>query len=169
VVVLSHEYWTTVRASDPAVIGKPVLVNGHAMSIIGVAPSSFRGLDVAKVPTLWIPVMMKRQATPDWDRLLDRRAVWMHVFGRLKPGVTAEQAQAGLQPWFQSILEADGRRRISRGRCRSRSASSLHRPSKCCRRRWACLPCFATHYLARSGAARRPDRRGRAGAVRLVK
>jgi putative ABC transport system permease protein len=107
VVVLSHEYWTTVRASDPAVIGKPVLVNGHAMSIIGVAPSSFRGLDVAKVPTLWIPVMMKRQATPDWDRLLDRRAVWMHVFGRLKPGVTAEQAQAGLQPWFQSMLEAD--------------------------------------------------------------
>jgi hypothetical protein len=33
--------------------------------------------------------------------------VWMHVFGRLKPGVTAEQAQAGLQPWFRSMLEAD--------------------------------------------------------------
>ena len=39
------------------------------------------------------PAMMKRQVTPGWDRLLDRRARWMHVFGRLKPGVTAESAQ----------------------------------------------------------------------------
>ena len=80
------------------------------MTVIGVAPASFHGIDVGETPALWIPAMMKRQATPEWDRLLDRRAVWMHVFGRLKPGVTAEQARAGLQPWFKAMLEADTRR-----------------------------------------------------------
>ena len=42
--------------------------------------------------------------------LLDRRAAWMHVFGRLKPGVTADEAKAGLQPWFKSMLDEDTRR-----------------------------------------------------------
>jgi predicted permease len=51
--------------------------------------------------------MMKRQATREWDRLFDRRAAWMHVFGRLEPGVTREDARTGLQPWFKSMLEAD--------------------------------------------------------------
>jgi predicted permease len=51
--------------------------------------------------------MMKRQATPGWDRLLDRRARWMHVFGRLKPGVTAASSMAGLRTWFKSVLQSD--------------------------------------------------------------
>jgi hypothetical protein len=51
--------------------------------------------------------MMKRQATPDWDWLMDRRGRWLHVFGRLRPGITVQQAKAGLQPWFKAMLEAD--------------------------------------------------------------
>ena len=54
--------------------------------------------------------MMKRQATPDFDWLLDWRGRWLHVFGRLKPGMTAQQAEAGLQPWFKAMLQADTRR-----------------------------------------------------------
>ena len=44
-----------------------------------------------------------------WNRLLDRRAAWLHVFGRLKPGASVDEAKAGLQPWFRSLLETETR------------------------------------------------------------
>jgi predicted permease len=110
VVVLSHAYWQTALGGAPDVVGRKVLVNGFPMTVIGVAATAFRGVDIGEVPAVWIPAAMKKQATPEWDRLLDRRARWMHVFGRLRPGITAEQAQAGLQPWFKSMLDADTRR-----------------------------------------------------------
>jgi MacB-like periplasmic core domain len=100
VVVLAYDYWVNGLGAASDIVGRKVLVNTHPMTVIGVAERGFGGMDVGEAAALWIPAMMKRQATPDWDRLLDRRARWMHVFGRLKPGVTAESAKAGLQPWF---------------------------------------------------------------------
>src|SRR5213075_1969452 len=82
----------------------------HPMTVIGVAAPGFRGIDWGEVPSVWVPTMMKREATPDFDWLLDRRGVWLHVFGRLKRGMTMEQAQAALQPWFKAMLVADTRR-----------------------------------------------------------
>jgi predicted permease len=110
VVVISHDYWQTVLGGAPDAIGRKVLLNNYPMTIIGVAPASFRGTDLGEAPALWVPAAMKRQVTPEWDRLLDRRARWMHVFGRLKPGMTVERAQAGLQPWFKSMLDEDTKR-----------------------------------------------------------
>jgi predicted permease len=109
VVVLSYDYWQHMLGGANDLVGRKVLVNNHPMTVIGVAPASFRGVDPLAVPTLWIPAMMKRQATPEWDRLLDRRAAWMHVFARLKPDTTVEQAKVGLQPWFKSMLDDDTR------------------------------------------------------------
>lgn len=109
VVVLSHDYWKNSLAGAQDVVGRKVLVNNHPMTVIGIAPASFRGVDPLEVPALWIPAAMKRQATPEWDRLLDRRTAWVHVFGRLKPGMTLEEARAGLQPWFKARLESDTR------------------------------------------------------------
>lgn len=107
VVVIAFDYWVNALGSAPDVIGRKVLVNNHPMTVIGVAEPGFIGMDVGEAAVLWVPAMMKRQATPDWDRLLDRRARWMHVFGRLKPDMTAELAKTGLQPWFKSVLESD--------------------------------------------------------------
>jgi predicted permease len=107
VVVLAHEYWSNTLGSTADIIGRKVLVNNQPMTVIGVAEPGFEGMDVGEAAALWVPAMMKRQVTPGWDRLFDRRARWMHVFGRLKPGVTAESAKAGLQPWFKSVLESD--------------------------------------------------------------
>ena len=107
VVVLSHDYWTNFLGSAPDIVGRKVLVNNHPMTVLGVAEAGFSGMDVGEAAALWVPAMMKRQVTPDWDRLLDRRTRWMHVFGRLKPGVSAQSAMTGLQPWFKSVLESD--------------------------------------------------------------
>lgn len=113
VVVLSHNFWKNRLGGEQDVVGRKVLVNNYPMTVIGVAPASFPGVDPFAVPALWLPAVMTREAAnldPGWDRLLDRRAAWMHVIGRLKPGMTAEEVRSGLQPWFKSILEADTRR-----------------------------------------------------------
>ena len=107
VVVIAYDYWVNALGAAPGIIGRKVLVNNHPMTVIGVAEPGFIGMDVGDAAALWVPAMMKRQATPDWDRLLDRRARWMHVFGRLRPGMTAEIAKTGLQPWFKSVLDSD--------------------------------------------------------------
>lgn len=107
VVVVSDEYWRNKLGEATDIVGSKLLVNNHPMTVIGVAPAGFRGVDPAESIALWIPTMMKRQATPEFDELFNRRAHWMHIFGRLKPGVTAEQAKAHLQPWFHAMLEAD--------------------------------------------------------------
>ena len=110
VVVLSYDFWKTQFASAPDVIGRKVLVNQNPMTVIGVAAPSFRGIDVGEVPSLWIPAAMSAQAIPGFASLLDRRMRWMQVLGRLRPDVTAAQAQAGLQPWFKAMLDEDTRR-----------------------------------------------------------
>jgi predicted permease len=129
VVVLSYAYWQARFGGAEDVVGRKVLVNNYPMTVIGVAAAGFHGIDWGEVPSLWVPAMMKRQATPDFDWLFDRRGKWMHVFGRLKPGVTLEQAQAGLQPWFKAMLEADTHRegwpRVGEEQMRRYLASTL--------------------------------------------
>jgi predicted permease len=113
VAVISHAYWQDRLGRAPDVIGRTVRLNNYPMTVIGVAPPDFRGVDPHVLPAVWVPAAMTVQAAnidAYWDRLLDRRAAWMHAIGRLKRGVTIERARAGLQPWFQSMLEADTRR-----------------------------------------------------------
>ncbi|MDQ6759940.1 MAG: ADOP family duplicated permease, partial [Acidobacteriota bacterium] len=107
VAMLSHAYWQTRFASDPSVIGKTVIVNGHNMTIVGVAQQGFEGIELGHTTQVFVPVMMKSQITPNWDGMQDRRMRWVNAFGRLKPGVTSVQAQASLQPYFHSILEME--------------------------------------------------------------
>src|SRR5687768_15945399 len=107
VVVLSHDYWMTRMAGATDVIGRRVFLNNHPMTVIGIAPATFRGVDMAGVPSVWVPAMMKRQLTLEWDGLDSRRIFWMHAIGRLRPGVTVDQARAQLQPWFKQMLGRD--------------------------------------------------------------
>ena len=113
VVVLSHAYWKNRLGGASDVVGRKVLVNNYPMTVIGIASADFPGIDPLSLPVVWVPAMMTLQAAnldPGWNRLLDRRAAWMHVFGRLKPGMSADAASAGLRPWFTSMIEADMRR-----------------------------------------------------------
>jgi predicted permease len=107
VVVLSHDYWINRLGGAADVIGRRVWVNAYPMTVIGIATAGFRGIDRAGAPAVWIPAMMKRQVTPEWDGLTSRRLFWMYAIGRLPPGATADQARAQLQPWFRHMLEAD--------------------------------------------------------------
>jgi MacB-like periplasmic core domain len=85
------------------VVGRKVTINGHPFTIIGVAQSGFSGIDVGYMPQVFVPMMMKPQLTPTWNALDDRRSRFARVFARLRPGVTPEQAEAALQPFFQAM------------------------------------------------------------------
>ena len=105
VVVLSHTYWNNRFARDPGVIGKKILVNDYPMTIIGVSAAGFAGIDPARSPQIRVPVQMKEAMLPEWPWLYvdNRRARWVQVFGRLKPGYTVESAAAPLQGLFTQI------------------------------------------------------------------
>jgi predicted permease len=107
VAILSYSYWQSRFAGDRSIIGKTVLVNGHNFTLIGVAQRGFDGLDFGNPTQFFVPIMMQPQLMPllkeAWD-FHNRRTRWVNVFARLKPGISREQAQASLQPYFHSVL-----------------------------------------------------------------
>ena len=107
VVVLSHGYWTSRFAADPAVVGRPVSINNHPYTIVGIARQGFEGLELGRPARLFVPVMMKTHLTPAWSGLDDPRFQWVRVFARLKPGVSATQAAASLQTVYRAQIEEE--------------------------------------------------------------
>jgi predicted permease len=102
--MLSYDYWQRRFARDPSILGKTLVINGHNMTLIGVAQPGFEGIELGRRADVFVPVMMKAQMTPGWDAIKDRRWRWVNSFGRLKPGVTRQQAKAALQPFFHDML-----------------------------------------------------------------
>ncbi len=110
IAVISYRYWITRFAGDPAVIGKKLLVNGYPLTIIGVSQDGFDGTDPGYPAQIRVPVTMRVALNPQSEGLPEnRRQRWVNAFGRLKPGMTMEQAQAGLQPLFHQMLEMEVR------------------------------------------------------------
>ncbi len=107
IVVLSYAFWQNRFAGDPAILNKTITINGHNMTVVGVAQPHFDGIQLGYTAKLFVPMMMKAQITPLWDAMKDRRWRWVNAFGRLKPGITPKQAQASLQPFMHSMLELE--------------------------------------------------------------
>jgi len=102
--VLSYSFWQSRFASDPSILNKTLVINGHSLTIVGVAQPGFDGVELGHTSKVFIPVMMKAQMTPQWDAMKDRRWRWINAFGRLKPGVSLTRAQAALQPFMHSMI-----------------------------------------------------------------
>ena len=110
VLMLSYDYWRSRFAGDRSIAGKTVAVNGHNFTVVGVAEKGFNGVDPSDPSQIFVPVMMRAQLLPQYDEFLNlenRRDHWVNVFGRLKPGISIEQARAALQPYFHSMLNLE--------------------------------------------------------------
>jgi predicted permease len=107
VAVLSHGFWTRRFGSNPAVLNQTLTVNGHPLTIVGVAAQGFNGLQVGGNADVIVPVMMKAQMTPTWNDLDDRRSRWVNVVARLKPGITAEQAEVQMNVVYDQIKQQE--------------------------------------------------------------
>jgi len=106
VVVLSYGYWKTRFAASRDVVGQTVLINGHPFTILGVAPENFDSAIGGYKPGVFIPISMVDIAMP-WmaprDDLNSHQSIWLTLVARLKPGVTASQAEASLGPLWHSL------------------------------------------------------------------
>ena len=97
VAVLQYNFWRNRFGGHADVVGGTIRLNGSPFTVVGIADARFEGTDSGLPTQLWVPVMMKPAITPTWDELENERYAWFYLFGRLKPGVAREQAEASLK------------------------------------------------------------------------
>jgi putative ABC transport system permease protein len=109
VAVVSHDFWLSQLGGDPHLVGKTIRLNNQGYTVIGIAPAGFRGVSAPFGPAVWLPVMMVeatmtvRQTPPP----LHDRGHEFAAIGRLKSGVSLEQAQAQLETLNRQLELAD--------------------------------------------------------------
>ena len=105
VVVLSHNYWENRLGRDPSVLNQTLIINGHPMTIVGVAAKGFSGTTLGSSPDVFVPLTMRAVMEPYFgDRFDNRRVYWAYVFARLRPGVTVEQAGREINTVYHGIV-----------------------------------------------------------------
>ncbi|HEX4936534.1 MAG TPA: ABC transporter permease, partial [Gemmatimonadaceae bacterium] len=104
VAVLGHRFWETQLGSDPSVIGQTIVVNGQSLTVIGIAPSGFSGTTLGSEPRVFVPLTMRGLISGNVRDFERRNAYWAYVFGRLKPGMSLEQARRGLDAVYRPII-----------------------------------------------------------------
>ena len=111
VAVISYDFWKRRFGGNPEVLGRTIALRSGVLSIIGVAPEWFLGETVGERPDAWVPLAMQAQVLPGRDWLHDKpgsveKVMWLHVFGRLRAGVSRDTAQANANVVFQQGLAA---------------------------------------------------------------
>jgi predicted permease len=100
VVVISHRFWTDTLGGAPDVVGQVLRVEGQPMTIIGVLPASYRGLNADEMPDVSIPLGTM------WQIRGIARVLALHMIGRLRPGVTPDEARQRLQALWPAVWKA---------------------------------------------------------------
>lgn len=107
VAMLEYDYWQRRFAGDRNIVGKKIVFNQEPFTVIGVAQAGFPGVEVGNATQIFVPVAMQERAIPGQKLLDTRRTRFLNVFARLKPGFTAERAQAAAQPLYQQIIQEE--------------------------------------------------------------
>jgi len=109
-VVLSYQYWKRRFEGSPAALDAHIRIGRANLTVIGVAAPGFHGEAVGEAPDFWIPLDMQPLVMPGRMWLQDdpahiaEKVMWLHGIGRLKPGVSRQQAQANVDVVFKQIL-----------------------------------------------------------------
>ena len=106
IAVIDYQFWQSHFAGAPDVIGKQIRIEGHPFTIVGVTRKWFTGMTVGQAPDITIPITAQ-PVIQGADFKLDNRAIlWLSVTGRLKDGVSLDQARAQLQSFWPDVLAA---------------------------------------------------------------
>jgi predicted permease len=108
--MLSERFWREYFGADPKVVGSTLRIERQPFTIIGIVPARYTGANLSwsEPPAVWIPLASLAAAVPRLGPLKSiRSARWLVIFGRRKPGVSAEQAQAELQSIAAAIAAAE--------------------------------------------------------------
>jgi predicted permease len=126
VVVLGDQLWQGAFGADPTLIGKRVVLNRIAFTVIGIAPAGFGGTE--PVPSsFWVPITMQPVMEPESDLLSDANVSWLALLGRVKPGVSIGKVRADLSVIANSLDERHAGRKTSLA---IRTATFLGRPEE---------------------------------------
>ncbi len=101
--IISYSFWKTHFAGDPGIVGKPLEIARHPVTVIGVTPKGFVGAAPGLRHDMW--VTLDPLGTGGW-RMTDRSGNWLNVVGRLRPGVSREQANQDLETIMRRIVAA---------------------------------------------------------------
>jgi len=107
VAVLSHRVWQTTYASDPSVVGSTFVVEGHPLTVIGVAPAGFFGETLeSDPPDIWVPLQQEPMINGEGSLLRQPISAWLRMIGRLRRGAStdgmAPRLTAVLRQWMQN-------------------------------------------------------------------
>jgi predicted permease len=103
--VIGYEFWERNLGLDPTIVGQSITVNGHPMTVIGVAPKGFTGTTLGEKPRVYVPISMRAQMSPGFNGFENRRSYWVYVFGRLKPGVSIDRARTAMNTLYHPIIQ----------------------------------------------------------------
>lgn len=110
-VVISYDFWQRRFGGNTSALGTQMRLLDTTYTIIGVAQPGFRGESVGEKPDVWLPMLMELQVMPgrDWlhedlSKSIDK-TMWLHAFGRMKPGVMRAKAQTEIDVLFRAIIE----------------------------------------------------------------
>jgi predicted permease len=101
VCVLGYGEWQKRFGGDPSIVGREISLNGRKFTVVGVMPSGFKGTNTIGAPALWVPYMTYNEMTAgvllELIRPESRRGLVLNVTGRLKSGVSVQQAEANMK------------------------------------------------------------------------
>src|ERR1051325_587483 len=103
--VISYALWKRRLSGDPAALQKTIALNGRTFSIVGVAPRNYSGLLRGAPTDVWLTLPHRVDFESDPRLLTSDQVSWLSLAGRLKPGVTIEQAQARLTSLLPGVSE----------------------------------------------------------------
>jgi predicted permease len=111
VVVLSHALWTGSFGGDPQILQRPIVLNGREVTVVGVTPAGFDGVDMAKA-TFFAPISMIDVLRPELN-LQHANASWLTLIGRRRPTANLAQVRADLSVVARRIDQQQSGRRTS--------------------------------------------------------
>ncbi|MGH9944447.1 MAG: ABC transporter permease [Pyrinomonadaceae bacterium] len=117
VVVLSHTLWRNRFNSDRGLVGQNVTLNSQPFTVVGIAPEEFKGTKFGLAMDFWVPTMMQEQITREARWTNSRGDSRFEVVGRLKDGVSKEQAETDLTAVTRRLADTypESGRKNSRG------------------------------------------------------
>ena len=105
VAVVSNAWWESRLGARSDAVGQTITIDQTVYSIVGVAPKEFFGTTVGQAPDVWIPLAMQKKLPPAyWDGREDNGFQSLYLIGRLKSGVSPEQAQAAVNLVFKQWM-----------------------------------------------------------------
>jgi predicted permease len=108
VAVISDDYWTRRFARDRSVVGSSFSAGGLSLTVVGVAPAAFSGIEVGDPVDMWLPMVLQPRLLlgQNW---LDRPGNnWLRAIGRLQPGSSPDAARQATSSVFAQLPNAAG-------------------------------------------------------------